>query len=154
LDQCGEFLAGQCAMTEGQDRYGQHIAHDTTPPLGPWHSAQCLPALAPLPIPRTWCGARVLVMPRVVPGISYPAAMSTSGRRDSAHQSAAVGSRPAGRAVPDPRASATAPTDSTRSARRIVLLVAIVLVAIPFLIALWMLIAGATSAPDTDGRGV
>ena len=35
-----------------------------------------------------------------------------------------------------------------------VLLVAIVLVAVPFLIGLWMLISGATSAPDTPDRGV
>src|SRR5699024_11666379 len=74
--------------------------------------------------------------------------MSTSGRRDPAQQSTTAGS-PAGSA---PAGAAPSP-GSAPSARRIVLLVAIVLVAIPFLIALWMLCTAAASAPDTDGRG-
>lgn len=74
--------------------------------------------------------------------------MTTSGRRDPAQQSTPAGS-PLGSAP----AGAATPPGSASSTRRIVLLVAIVLVAIPFLIALWMLFTAAASALDTEGRG-
>lgn len=71
--------------------------------------------------------------------------MSTSGRKPAQH--------PSGTYERQTAAPSADGTSSGRNVRRIVLVAAIVLVAIPFLMALWMMMAAATSDPESAGRG-